>query len=145
MCGGWPTLYTKSQYTNQSLRIEIEMEDLSNSPEQSGAGLDPGGEEKEREDENSKVLSLGKKIPLSNSSSLDSYPSTDGESLLDELLGDIRRSRTASLASTPTFVSSEGEVDGVRDCGRSEAELRSMSERRERSRCGRGKGREKGG
>lgn len=70
-------------------------------------------------------LILGKKAALSVSS-LDSYASTDGESLLEELLGDIRRSRTASLASTPTFASSECETDGVRDCGRSEAELKGM-------------------
>lgn len=63
----------------------------------------------------------------STSSSLDSYPSTDGESLLDELLGDIRRSRTTSLASTPTHVSSDCDTDCVRDCGRSEAELNGMS------------------
>ena len=76
-------------------------------------------------------LSLALKVKsLSHSSSLDSYPSTDGESLLDELLGDIRRCRTASLASTPTFVSSDYEIetDGVRDSGRSEAELKGMGE-----------------
>lgn len=67
---------------------------------------------------------LGKKAALSVSS-LDSSAS---ESLLEELLGDIRRSRPASLASTPTFVSSDYETDGVRDCGRSEAELKGMGE-----------------
>lgn len=48
------------------------------------------------------------------------------ESLLDELLGDIRRSCATSLASTPTMVSlSEGEGENVFECRlrRSEAEL----------------------
>ena len=63
-------------------------------------------------------------------SSLDSSAS---ESLLEELLCDIRRSRPASLASTPTFLScsergSDCETDCVRDCGRSEAELKGMGE-----------------
>ena len=70
-------------------------------------------------------LSLGKKA---STGSLDNS-SIDGESLLEELLGDIRRSRTASLASTPTFASSEYETDCVRDCGRSEAELKGMGKR----------------
>lgn len=85
------------------------------------------GEKAEREYDKNKPgklgLILGKKSALSISS--DSYSSIDGESLLEELLDDIRRSRTASLASTPTFVSSDYETD-VRDCGRSEAELRAM-------------------
>ena len=69
-------------------------------------------------------LGLGKRAAAAlSTSSLDSSAS---ESLLEELLGDIRRSHTASLASTPTFVSSDYETDGVRDCGRSEAELRAM-------------------
>ena len=56
---------------------------------------------------------------------------TSRESLLDELLGDIRRS--CSLASTPTVVSqSEGEGENVFDCKlrRSEAELRTLSKSR---------------
>ena len=70
-------------------------------------------------------LSLTKKV---SSGSLDNS-SIDGESLLEELLGDIRRSRTTSLASTPTFASSDYETDCVRDCGRSEAELKGMGKR----------------
>lgn len=85
------------------------------------------GEKAEREYDKDKPGKLGlilsKKTALSINS--DSYSSIDGESLLEELLGDIRRSRTTSLASTPTFVSSDYETD-VRDCGRSEAELRAM-------------------
>ena len=53
------------------------------------------------------------------------------ESLLDELLGDIRRSCATSLASTPTMVSlSEGEGENVFECRlrRSEAELRTLGE-----------------
>lgn len=62
--------------------------------------------------------------------------STDGsisrESLLDELLGDIRRHSCAtSLASTPSMMLSlsEGETENVFECKlrRSEAELRSLS------------------
>jgi hypothetical protein len=53
------------------------------------------------------------------------------ESLLDELLGDIRRSCGTSLASTPTLVASQsdGEGENVFECKlrRSEAELRSLS------------------
>lgn len=86
------------------------------------------GEKADREYDKNKPgklgLILGKKTALSLSSA-DSCSSIEGESLLEELLGDIRRSRTASLASTPTFVSSDYETD-VRDCGRSEAELRGM-------------------
>lgn len=86
------------------------------------------GDKAEKEYDKSKPgklgLVLGKKAALSISST-DSYSSIDGESLLEELLDDIRRSRTTSLASTPTFVSSDYETD-VRDCGRSEAELRGM-------------------
>ena len=70
-------------------------------------------------------LSLGKKAAALSVSSLDSCTS---ESLLEELLFNIRRSRPASLASTPTFGSSDYETDCVRDCGRSEAELRGMGE-----------------
>lgn len=58
---------------------------------------------------------------------LDSYPNTDP--LLDELLGDIRRSVGTSLASTPTLVSSDGDRgDSVFECKlrRSEAELRTL-------------------
>ncbi len=67
-------------------------------------------------------------------SSLSDYPSADtGDSLLilDELLDDIRRSRTASLASTPTQLSSDCENESVIQCEegrRSEAELRGMGE-----------------
>lgn len=56
--------------------------------------------------------------------------STSRESLLDELLGDIRRSCATSLASTPTLVSqSEGEGENVFECKlrRSETELRTLS------------------
>ena len=57
---------------------------------------------------------------------------TSRESLLDELLGDIRRSCATSLASTPTVVSgqSDGEGENVFDCKlrRSEVELRTLSE-----------------
>lgn len=62
---------------------------------------------------------------------LDTYPSTDP--LLDELLGDIRKSCATSLASTPTLVSSDGDRDSIFECKlrRSEAELRSLG----RSRC----------
>lgn len=68
-------------------------------------------------------------------SSLSDYPSGDADSLviLDELLDDIRRSRTASLSSTPTL-SSDCENESVIQCDegrRSEAELRAMGE------CGR--------
>lgn len=57
---------------------------------------------------------------------------TSRESLLDELLGDIRRSCATSLASTPTVVGSysDGEEgENVFDCKlrRSEAELRTLS------------------
>lgn len=88
--------------------------------------------DQERGHEAERAKLIGERMTLnirakSTSSSLDSYPSTDGESLLDELLGDIRRSRTTSLASTPTHVSSDCDMDGVRDCGRSEAELKGMS------------------
>ena len=59
--------------------------------------------------------------------SLDRYPSTD--CLLNELLGDIRRSRTTSLASTPTNISSDYETENVFDVkNRSEFELRKMGE-----------------
>ena len=70
-------------------------------------------------------LVLGKKTAGLSVSSLDSSAS---ESLLEELLCDIRRSRPASLASTPTFASSDYETDCARDCGRSEAELKGMGE-----------------
>ncbi len=58
---------------------------------------------------------------------------TSRESLLDELLGDIRRScGSTSVASTPTMVSmSEGEPENnVFDCRlrRSEAELRTLGQ-----------------
>ena len=68
------------------------------------------------------------KLELLGKISTVSLDSSGSESLLEELLGDIRRSRTASLASTPTFVSSEYETDCVRDVGRSEAELQGMGE-----------------
>ena len=55
------------------------------------------------------------------------------ESLLDELLGDIRRSCATSLASTPTLSlsfsdASEQDLDNVFDCKlrRSETELRTL-------------------
>lgn len=58
---------------------------------------------------------------------LDRYPSTD--CLLNELLGDIRRSRTTSLASTPTNISSDYETENVFDVkNRSEAELWKLGE-----------------
>ena len=94
--------------------------------------------EREEEEEEIRERLCGEKMTLhswskSNSSSLDSNTSADGgESLLDELLQDIRRSRTTSVASTPTHMSSDCdfdvETDGARDCGRSEAELRRLSE-----------------
>lgn len=55
------------------------------------------------------------------------------ESLLDELLGDIRRSCATSLASTPTLVGSHSEEgdegENVFECKlrRSEAELQTLS------------------
>ena len=56
---------------------------------------------------------------------------TRKESILDELLSDIRRSCANSSASTPTSstaVLSEGERDGVFDCRmfQSEAEMRTL-------------------
>ena len=61
---------------------------------------------------------------------LDSYPSTD--SLLDELLCEIRRSVTTSLTSTPTggLSSDGGEGENVFECRmrRSEAELKTLGE-----------------
>ena len=57
---------------------------------------------------------------------------TSRESLLDELLGDIRRSCGTSLASTPTTMVSlsEGEQENVFECKlrRSEAELGSLGQ-----------------
>lgn len=56
---------------------------------------------------------------------------TSRESLLDELLGDIRRSCATSVSSTPSLAASEGEGEAnVFDCKlrRSEAELRTLSE-----------------
>ena len=57
---------------------------------------------------------------------------TSRESLLDELLGDIRRSCGTSVASTPTMASfSEGETENnVFECRlrRSEAELRTLGQ-----------------
>ena len=62
-------------------------------------------------------------------SSLDKYPSADSLPILDELLDDIRRPRTTSIASTPTLTSSDYENESVLEEGRrSEAELRQMGE-----------------
>ena len=69
-------------------------------------------------------------IELSNAQ-LDLSTATSRESLLDELLGDIRRSCPTSLASTPTMVSySEGEGESVFDykLKRSETELAAMGQ-----------------
>lgn len=77
-------------------------------------------------DENDVSSKQGKLDLVLGKMSTTSLDSVASESLLEELLGDIRRSRTASLASTPTFVSSEYETDCVRDVGRSEAELQGM-------------------
>ena len=55
---------------------------------------------------------------------LNSYPSADN--LLDELLGDIRRSRTASLASSPSAFSSDCENDPFEPRNQTAAELRRM-------------------
>ena len=72
-------------------------------------------------------LDLDKKSDQMFSMRLDSYPNTDP--LLDELLGDIRRSVGTSIASTPTLMSSDGDRgDSVFECKlrRSKAELRSL-------------------
>ena len=74
----------------------------------------------------------GLKLELANIE-LGLMATTSRESLLDELLGDIRRSCGTSLASTPTTMVSlsEGETENnVFECRlrRSEAELRSLGE-----------------
>ena len=92
---------------------------------------DDGAREGERDPDKDEArrpklaLALEKKRAGLSVSSLDSSTS---ESLLEELLCDIRRSRPASLASTPTFPSSDCETDCARDSGRSEAELKGMGE-----------------
>ena len=70
-------------------------------------------------------------LPARQSSLSDCCPSADSLVILDELLDDIRRSRTTSQASTPTQLSSDCENESVFQCDegrRSEAELRGMSE-----------------
>lgn len=82
-----------------------------------------------REDEGTSIS-----VCLDSSRLLDldlSHLRTTKESILDELLSDIRRSCGPSLASTPTVASlSEGEnsVESVFDCRvrRSEAEMRTL-------------------
>lgn len=60
---------------------------------------------------------------------LSSAISCSRESLLDELLGEIRRSSTTSLASTPGSISEvEGESVFEYKLRRSEAELRTLGE-----------------
>jgi hypothetical protein len=96
---------------------------------------DGGGRENEK-DPDKETAARRPKLDLvlrkkSGGLSVSSLDSSASESLLEELLCDIRRSRPASLASTPTFLScsergSDCETDCVRDCGRSEAELKGM-------------------
>lgn len=90
--------------------------------------LDEAGERDiEGEKPNARPSSRGLSNARPGQIMLESYPSTD--SLLDELLCDIRRSRTTSLASTPTIVSSDGENErGAGTATRREGELREMSE-----------------
>ena len=80
-----------------------------------------------------RLVDVTKPSTVARHSSLDDYPSADSDSLLilDELLDGIRRSRTASLASTPTQISSDCENESVLQFNegrvrRSEAELRGM-------------------
>ena len=83
---------------------------------------DPETEEEEEEISMEPPIRLKRDV---GAVSLERYPSTD--CLLKELLGDIRRSRTTSLASTPTNVSSDYEMENVFDMkNRSEAGLRSL-------------------
>lgn len=100
--------------------------------EEGGEGAREGEKDPDKQEARRPKLALilGKKNAGLSVSSLDSSTS---DSLLEELLCNIRRSRPASVASTPTFLScsdrgSDCETDCVRDCGRSEAELKGMGE-----------------
>ena len=112
--------------------IQLEGSASASSPSVSDSAASAAEEEKNggtgethRKDDD---VSRRGKLELLGKMSTVSLDSSASESLLEELLGDIRRSRTVSLASTPTFVSSEYETDCVRDVGRSEAELQGMGE-----------------
>lgn len=95
---------------------------------ETGSGSDQETTELQRAAVSAPVTPEGR--PASLNVALDSYPSTD--SLLDELLCEIRRSVTTSLTSTPTggLSSDGGEGESAFECRirRSEAELKTMGE-----------------
>ena len=115
-------------------QITLVLEMLAVSEMETESQLPPRDEKKEAKPIKKPCITLRDLSSFDSQTPPESSPDSASSPALDDLLSDIRRSRTTSLASTPSAVSSDGEVDRHNLPGRllratnTGEELREMSE-----------------